>query len=261
METILEKICAARADQLVREKAHTPPAQMRRLAEAAPQRPGFYEALAKPGLSCICEVKKASPSKGLIRPDFRPVELAQEYAAAGADCISCLTEERYFQGSSTYLRDIAAAVNIPVLRKDFVIDEYMIYEAKALGASAVLLIAAVLEDAKLQAYFSLAHTLGMDCLVEVHTPEEMERAQRLQPKILGVNNRDLKTFKVDLAHTAELAAMRLPGQVFVSESGIRDNADMHTVRQNGADAVLIGETLMRSDNITATLHALREGTR
>ena len=162
METILEQICTARAVQLTREKERTPLAEMRRLAEAAPQRPGFYEALAKPGLSCICEVKKASPSKGLIRPDFRPVELAEEYAAAGADCISCLTEEQYFQGSSTYLRDVAAAVNIPVLRKDFVIDEYMIYEAKALGASAVLLIAAVLEDAQFRDFFTLAHELGLD---------------------------------------------------------------------------------------------------
>ena len=261
MEDILLKICNARTAQLIREKERTPLPEMRRLAESAPERPSFYEALAKPGLSCICEVKKASPSKGLIRPDFHPVELAETYQAAGADCISCLTEEQFFQGSSTYLRDITATVDIPVLRKDFVIDEYMIYEAKALGASAVLLIAAVLNDAHLKEFFDLAHSLGLDCLMEVHTPEEMERVQRLQPRILGVNNRNLRTFEVDLAHTAELAAMRQPGQVFVSESGIKNNADMHTVQHNGADAVLIGETLMRSDNISATLHSLREGTR
>lgn len=258
---ILDDICAQRRVQLAAEQQRTPLPEMRRLAEAAPQRPGFIEALRAPGLSCICEVKKASPSKGLIRPDFHPVELAREYEAAGADCISCLTEEHYFQGSSTYLRDIAAHVHIPILRKDFVIDEYQIYEAKAIGASAVLLIAAVLEYDRMKAYFDLAHSLGLDCLVEVHTPEETETAQRMQPQLLGVNNRNLKTFEVDLHHTAELAGMRLPGQLFVSESGIRDNADMRTVQHNGADAVLIGETLMRADSITATLHALREGTR
>ena len=260
MDDILTKICNARTAQLVREKERTPLDEMRRLAEGAPQRPGFIAALSKPGLSCICEVKKASPSKGLIRPDFRPVELAKEYEAAGADCISCLTEEHYFQGSSDYLRDIAQNVNIPILRKDFIFDEYQIYEAKAIGASAVLLIAAILNDEHLQAFFELAHSLGLDCLVEVHTAEEVERAQKLHPRLLGVNNRNLKTFEVDLGHTAELASLREPGQLFVSESGIKNNADMKTVQQNGADAVLIGETLMRADSITATLHALREGT-
>lgn len=261
MDDILEKICEARAVQLALEKARTPLPEMRRMAESAPPRPGFIEALRKPGLSCICEVKKASPSKGLIRPDFRPVEIARQYEAAGADCISCLTEEHYFQGSASYLRDIAQNVNLPILRKDFVIDEYMLYEARAIGASAVLLIAAVLDDARLRAYFDLAHELGLDCLVEVHTAEEVERVQAFQPRLLGVNNRNLRTFEVDLGHTAVLSALRTPGQLFVSESGIRNNADMRTVQQNGADAVLIGETLMRSDNIAATLHTLREGTR
>ncbi|MDE5563578.1 MAG: indole-3-glycerol phosphate synthase TrpC [Oscillospiraceae bacterium] len=261
MAEILTKICEQRKVQLAAEMEACPLPEMRRRAEAAPTRPGFITALRKEGLSCICEVKKASPSKGMIRPDFHPVELAKEYESAGADCISCLTEEHYFQGSSTYLRDIAQTVNIPILRKDFVIDPYQIYEAKALGASAVLLIAAVLEYDRMKAYFDLAHSLGMDCLMEVHTAEEMETVQRLHPQLLGVNNRNLKTFEVDLSHTAELAGMREAGQLFVSESGIRNNDDMHTVQKNGADAVLIGETLMRSDNITATLHALREGTR
>lgn len=261
MADILEKICEQRRVQLAEEMARTPLSEMRRQAEHSPRRAGFIEALSKPGLSCICEVKKASPSKGLIRPDFHPVALAKEYEAAGADCISCLTESHYFQGSSAYLREIADAVSIPIIRKDFVIDEYMIYEAKVLGASAVLLIAAVLDDARLKTYFELAHSLGLDCLVEVHTAEETERVQRFQPRLLGVNNRNLKTFEVDLGHTAELSSLRAPGQLFVSESGIRNNADMHTVQANGADAVLIGETLMRSDQITETLHALREGTR
>lgn len=261
MDDILLKICNARTSQLIREKEHTPLDEMRRLAEQTPKRPGFIEALSKPGLSCICEVKKASPSKGLIRPDFHPVALAKEYEQAGADCISCLTEEHYFQGSSEYLREIAQNVNLPILRKDFIFDEYQIYEAKALGASAVLLIAAILNDEHMKQFFDLANSLGLDCLVEVHTAEEVERVQKLHPRLLGVNNRNLKNFEVDLGHTAELASLRETGQLFVSESGIRDNADMHTVQANGADAVLIGETLMRSANITATLHALREGTR
>lgn len=261
MEDILVKICRQREEQLAAEMNRTSIHEMRARAMAAPERPGFIEALAKPGLSCICEVKKASPSKGLIRPDFRPVELAAEYEAAGADCISCLTEEHYFQGSSAFLQDIAQHVSIPILRKDFVIDPYQIWEAKAIGASAVLLIAAVLEDGRLGEYFSLAHELGLDVLLEVHTAAEMQRAQTLRPRLLGVNNRDLRTFEVDLRHTAELASMREPGQLFVSESGIKTNADMHTVQANGADAVLIGETLMRSDNIARTLTALREGTR
>ena len=261
MADILTTICEHRRAQLDREMRLVPFTEMRRRAEAAPARPGFITALEKPGLSCICEVKKASPSKGLIRPDFRPVELAQQYEAASADCISCLTEEHFFQGSSDYLRAIADAVSIPILRKDFVIDEYMIWEAKAIGASAVLLIAAVLDDARLADYLALAHALGLDVLLEVHTPEETARAQRLHPRLLGVNNRDLKTFTVDLGHTAALAALREPGQLFVSESGIKDNADMHTVQKNGADAVLIGETLMRAASIPDTLRALREGTR
>ena len=146
------------------------------------------------------------------------------------------------------------------MRKDFVIDEYQIYEAKYLGASAVLLIAAVLEYFRMKSYFDLAHELGLDCLIEVHTREEMEIVQKLEPKLIGVNNRNLKTFEVDLSATAELSSMRKSGQLLVSESGIKNNADMLTVQRNGADAVLIGETLMRSDNITGTLHALREGT-
>jgi len=257
---ILDDICKQREIQLTAEKKRISPAEIRNLAEHAPQKAGFIKALSKSGLSCICEVKKASPSKGLIRPDFHPVELAEEYESAGADCISCLTEEYYFQGSSQYLKNIANAVNIPVLRKDFIIDDYQIYEAKYLGASAVLLIAAILEYSRMKSYFELAHSLGLDCLIEVHTPEEMESIQKLNPKLIGVNNRNLKTFEVNLNTTAELASMRQKDQLFVSESGIRNNQDMKTVQNLGADAVLIGETLMRSNNITETLHQLREGT-
>ena len=257
---ILNEICKQREIQLHTEKSRISPAEMRNLAEKAPQKPSFIKALEKSGLSCICEVKKASPSKGLIRPDFHPVELAEEYQKAGADCISCLTEEHYFQGNSQYLKNIAEKVSIPILRKDFIIDDYQIYEAKYLGASAILLIGAVLEYSRLKEYFDLAHSLGLDCLVEVHTREEFETVQKLNPKLIGVNNRNLKTFEVNLHTTAELASFRQPNQLFVSESGIKTNQDMKTVQSLGADAVLIGETLMRSDNITEMLHQLREGT-
>ncbi|MDE6088909.1 MAG: indole-3-glycerol phosphate synthase TrpC [Oscillospiraceae bacterium] len=260
---ILDEICEKRAMQLKTEKERCSLPEVRRLAEQVKQsdtKPGFIQAIRKSGLSCICEVKKASPSKGLIRPDFHPVELAKEYESAGADCISCLTEEYYFKGSADYLRNIAQMVTIPVLRKDFIIDPYQIYEAKVLGASAILLIAAVLELPRMEEYFDLAHSLELDCLVEVHTEEEMETVQRLHPQLLGVNNRNLKTFEVDLSTTERLSHLREPGQLFVSESGIKNNADMKTAQANGADAVLIGETLMRSDNIPETLHALREGT-
>lgn len=257
---ILDEICQQREIQLQTEKKRCSLAEMRTLAEHAEQKPSFIQALQKKGLSCICEVKKASPSKGLIRPDFQPVALAKEYELAGADCISCLTEEHYFQGSSEYLKNIAETVKIPVLRKDFVIDEYQIYEAKFLGASAILLIASVLEFSRMKNYFELAHSLNLDCLVEVHTVQEIETVQQLNPQLLGVNNRNLKTFEVDLSTTAKLSHFRQAGQLFVSESGIKNNEDMLTVQKNGADAVLIGETLMRSENITNTLHALREGT-
>ena len=257
---ILDEICKQREIQLHREMQMISLSEMQVKASHAPDKAGFIEALRKKGLSCICEVKKASPSKGLIRPDFHPVELAKEYETAGADCISCLTEEHYFQGSSEYLKAIAQNVTIPILRKDFVIHEYQIYEAKAIGASAVLLIASVLDDERMEQYFDLAHHIGLDCLVEVHTAEEVNRVQVLKPQLLGVNNRNLKTFEVDLHHTAELSGMRKSNQLFVSESGIKNNADMKTVQANGADAVLIGETLMRSDNITEILHQLREGT-
>ena len=191
---ILDEICKQRAIQLNAEKNRISPAEMQNLAEHAPRKPSFIQALEKSGLSCICEVKKASPSKGLIRPDFHPVTLAEEYQKAGADCISCLTEEHYFQGNSQYLKNIAEKVSIPILRKDFIIDDYQIYEAKYLGASAILLIAAVLEYPRLKEYFDLAHSLGLDCLVEVHTREEFETAQKLSPRLIGVNNRNL--FKI-----------------------------------------------------------------
>lgn len=257
---ILDEIIEKRKIQLAREKSAVSPEEMKRLAESS-QMPviSFSQALKKDTLSVICEVKKASPSKGLIRADFHPAEIAREYEAAGANAISCLTEEHYFQGSSEYLKEIRRNVNIPILRKDFIFDAYQIYEAKVIGANAVLLIAAVLSESEMQNFYSLAHSLGMECLVEVHNEEELKKTNSFSPKILGINNRDLKTFNVDLNTTQRLRNKVSDDKILVSESGIKNNADMKLVRSLGADAVLIGETLMRSDDITAQLHSLREG--
>ena len=259
---ILDDIIKYRAQQLEREKAACGLDAMKVRAEKAlaDRKPvSLKAALKKDTISCICEVKKASPSKGLICADFHPVEIAKTYEAAGANAISCLTEEHYFQGSSEYLAAIRKAVSLPILRKDFIFDEYQVYEAAAIGADAALLIAAVLPPERLAELYRLAYSLGLEVLVEVHDREELESVAFLQPQILGVNNRNLKTFEVNLDTVAKLRPYAPENAVFVSESGIRNHADMQMVRQLGADAVLIGETLMRSGNVTETLHQLREG--
>ena len=219
----------------------------------------FEKALAKPGMSFICEVKKASPSKGLIAPDFPYMQIAREYEEAGAAAISCLTEPIYFQGSDEYLREIAAEVNIPVLRKDFTVDPYMIYEAKIMGASAVLLICSILSDRELKEYGRIARSLGLSALVEAHDEREVERALAVKHGIIGVNNRDLKTFTVDCNNSVRLRKLVPADRLFVSESGIRTPEDIEILRSNGTDAVLIGETLMRSPDKAAELRWLRGG--
>lgn len=216
----------------------------------------FYQALKKEGMSYICEVKKASPSKGLIAPAFPYLEIAKEYQEAGAAAISCLTEPFYFQGSDRYLQEITAAVDIPVLRKDFTVDEYMIFQAAAYGAVAVLLICAILNDEQLKEYRELAEELGMDALVEAHDEEEAERALKSGARIIGVNNRDLKTFQVDMQNSIRLRKLAPENVVFVSESGIKTSDDIQKLYDNQVDAVLIGETLMRSQDKKAALEEL-----
>ncbi len=257
---ILDEIVEKRKIQLEREKAAADFETVKKAAEKLDRQCiSFKNALAKPDrLSVISEVKKASPSKGLIQPDFDPVKIAKEYESCGADAVSCLTEEHYFQGSSEYFKAIRQAICLPMIRKDFIIDEYQIYEARLMGADAILLIAAVLDDEKLKRFGDTARSLGLDILAETHDESELERVLALDFDIIGINNRNLKTFEVTLETTAKLAGMIPEGKVIVSESGIRDNTDMKTVRSCGADAVLIGETLMRSGNIGATLTALRE---
>ena len=260
MKNILEEIAARTRERIAKEKTCISVSELEnRIQEVnknAGQKITFLQALQKDGMSYICEVKKASPSKGLIALDFPYLAIAKEYEQAGASAISCLTESFYFQGADQYLREIAAAVKIPVLRKDFTVDEYMIYQAKSLGASAVLLICAILDDGELRAYRQLAKELGLDALVEAHDEYEVDRALNLGAEIVGVNNRDLRTFQVDMNNSIRLRKMAPDNVVFVSESGIRTPEDIRLLYENKVDAVLIGETLMRSPDKKAALESL-----
>ena len=213
-------------------------------------------------LALIAEVKKASPSMGVICKDFDPVRIAKEYEAAGASCLSVLTDEKFFQGSLDYLRQIRAAVKLPLLRKDFIIDERQIIEAVEWGADAILLIVAILTDAQLAKFHSLAVEAGLAVLVEVHDEEEMERALKISPALIGVNNRNLKTFKVDLATTEQLAAKLFSSPVtrhsslLVAESGIHSRADVERLKKCGAGAILVGESLVKQGDIGAKVREL-----
>lgn len=217
----------------------------------------FEKALRGKELAFICEVKKASPSKGVIAEAFPYVEIARSYEEAGAAAISVLTEPDFFQGSLAYLQEIKKAVGLPVLRKDFIIDPYMIYEAKAAGADAVLLICALLTDQELLEYKKLAESLGMSALVETHDEEEVNRALKAGSRIIGVNNRDLKTFRVDIGNSFRLRGLVPENIVFVSESGMDRPQDIRRLKENGTDAVLIGEALMRSRDRKKTLQELK----
>lgn len=211
-----------------------------------PETYAFYKALNAPGIHLICEVKKASPSKGLIAEDFPYLEIAKDYEAGGASAISVLTEPFYFLGSNEYLKEIQAAVSIPVLRKDFIVDEYQIYETKLLGAHACLLICAILDEKTLTKYLEIAHSLGLSALVETHNPEEIRVALRAGAKIIGVNNRNLKDFSVDVSHSASLRQLVPETVIFVAESGIHSKEQVDELKADGVNAVLIGETFMRA---------------
>lgn len=217
----------------------------------------FERALQKPGLSFICECKKASPSKGLIAPEFPYLQIAKEYETAGADCISVLTEPKWFLGNDAYLREIAEAVSIPCLRKDFTVDAYMIYEAKLLGASAVLLICAILSEAQMKEYLAVCETLGLSALVEAHDEAEVEKALSAGAHMIGVNNRNLKDFTVDAENSRRLRSMIPKSTLFVSESGVNGPEDVERLVQIGADAVLVGEALMRAADKRRKLSELR----
>ncbi|HSP97473.1 MAG TPA: indole-3-glycerol phosphate synthase TrpC [Candidatus Dormibacteraeota bacterium] len=253
---ILDDIIAARCADLVTAQRDTPLAALcRRPGWALPRR-GFAATLRARRPAVIAEVKKASPSKGVIRADFDPVAIARRYAACGAAAISVLTEERYFQGSPAHLEAIRAAVDVPLLRKDFIVDSYQVAEARAWGADAILLIVAALDDATLRALHAAAVELGLDVLVEAHTGEEVDRAVAAGATLIGINNRDLRTFVTTL-ETAERLYPRLPaGTLAVAESGIETAADVARLRRAGYDVFLVGESLMRQPDPGAALQAL-----
>ena len=259
MTDILNKILATKAEEVAAQKAAVSLEDIKAQAKAAAPVLSFIGSIREKHAqnlpAIIAEVKKASPSKGLIRPDFHPAEIAVAYEKAGAACLSVLTDEPYFQGSPEYLKQARAAVALPVLRKDFIIDEYQIYQARAWGADAVLLIAAVLEAGQLERFEAVAHELGMTVLLELHDASELEKCRNMTTPLWGVNNRNLRTFEVTLQQTLDLLP-ELNGKTVVTESGIRNKEDVDFMRSHGVHTFLIGETFMRADDIEAEVKKL-----
>jgi indole-3-glycerol phosphate synthase len=259
-DTILDRIVEHKRDELSAARAATPPPEIRRQAAAAPALRDFTAALRSPGVSLIAEVKMASPSRGVLRHDFDHVSLARRYAAAGASAISVLTDAEHFQGSLQHLAQIREALpgGPPLLRKDFLFDEYQLYEARANGADAVLLIVAILEQNLLLDLIDCAHALGLTALVEVHDETEVDRALDAGATVMGVNNRDLHTFDVDLAATERLRPRVPPERILIAESGISTRDDIKRLEAIGVDAVLIGESLVVAENPASKIAELFE---
>lgn len=259
MSTILDTIADYARERVKKAKEMLPLEEIRQQAFATDCQTGFpfEKALAAPGISFICECKKASPSKGLIAEDFPYLTIAKEYEAAGASCISVLTEPKWFLGNDNYLKEITNTVSIPCIRKDFTIDEYMIYEAKLLGASAVLLICSLLSTEDLKHYIKICDELGLSALVEAHNEKEISSAIEAGARIIGVNNRNLKDFSVDTGNSERLRALVPENVLFVAESGIQSREDVEALEKAHVDAVLIGETLMRSENKKKMLDELK----
>ena len=256
-DTVLDRILDRKVEELAARRARVPEAEMRARAENAPDAPrDMLAALQGDTVSLIAEVKRASPSKGTLTRDFAPVFTAAAYAHNGAAAISVLTDEDFFQGSLAYLTAIRRAVAVPILRKDFVIDPYQVYEGRAASADAILLIVAALSDGQLADLYALTAELGMTALVEVHQEWEMERALRLGAELIGINNRDLKTFHVDLATTGRLAGMAAGKATLVAESGIHSAADARAMGRLGASAILVGESLMKAADLVALTREL-----
>lgn len=256
--TILDKLADHARQRTELAKQHISKGEIKERALSLPKNNfGFEKALGKSGMSFICECKKASPSKGLIAPDFPYLKIATDYESAGADCISVLTEPKWFLGSDKYLSEIASKVSTPCLRKDFTVDEYMIYEAKILGASAVLLICSILPEEKISKYIEICDTLGLSALVETHSEDEVKTAISAGARIIGVNNRNLKDFTVDTENSRRLRELVPSDILFVSESVVKTADDIKQVNDLGADAVLVGEALMRADDKKAKLAELK----
>ena len=256
--TILEQLADHARERTDQAKRKTPSSEIKRQALSLPKGSfAFENALKKTGISFICECKKASPSKGLIARDFPYLKIAKEYEEAGADCISVLTEPKWFLGSDRYLCEIAGTVSVPCLRKDFTVDEYMIYEAKVLGASAALLICSILSEEQIKEYIGICDELGLSALVEAHDESEIRVALNAGARVIGVNNRNLKDFTVDTDNSRRFKNLIPPDVLFISESGVTSAEDVEKLREIGADAVLIGEILMRATDKRAKLHELR----
>jgi indole-3-glycerol phosphate synthase len=255
---ILDRIVSQNLEALEYKKRRLPMGELQRLASEQPPAIDLASALRGDGIKLIAEVKKASPSRGVIRPEFDPVEIAKIYAGNGAAAVSVLTEARYFQGSLNHLKDIRKALSnkLPLLRKDFIVDPYQIYESRAYGADSLLLIVTILEPEKLQELLRISHELNMSCLVEVHNEAEVEIALKSQAKIIGINNRDLNTFGIDLATTDRLRPLIPPDRIIVSESGIKERTDIEKLSRIGINAVLIGESLMSAPDIAAKMREL-----
>lgn len=256
---ILDKIAVKTYQRIAQFKEIQSLEELQSIAQKMPKNTGFSfeKAIRSKEISFICEIKKASPSKGILVNEFPYLAIAKEYERAGASAISVVTEPDFFHGSNDYLAEIAAAVNIPVLRKDFIIDAYQIYESKILGASAILLICALLDTDTLKNYLSIAHSLGLSAVVETHTETEIQSALTAGARIIGVNNRDLKTFSVDFTTSLRLRKLVPKNILFISESGIKTAEDIALLNKINVDAVLIGETLMRSSNKRKQLSLLR----
>ena len=256
--TILDRLAAHARERVEEAKQNVSFEELKERALALPRGDfEFEKALKKDDIAFICECKKASPSKGVIAAEFPYLQIAKEYESAGADCISVLTEPKWFLGKDRYLQEIAAAVNIPCLRKDFTVDEYMICEAKCLGASAVLLICSILSKPQIKRYLALCDELGLSALVEAHDENEVKTALDCGARIIGVNNRNLKDFSVDTGNSRRLRELIPDDVLFVSESGVKTSGDVQTLRAIGANAVLIGETLMRAADKKQALKELR----
>ncbi|NLJ87617.1 MAG: indole-3-glycerol phosphate synthase TrpC [Epulopiscium sp.] len=254
---ILNKIVERKKEALVELKKNVNIAYFEELIDKKDIPLSFYKAMKKPRLSIIGEVKKASPSKGIIREDFNPVDIAKEYESS-VDAISVLTEEEFFLGSPKYLKEIRKEVKLPLLRKDFIIDPIQIYEARALGASALLLIVAILDDSQLREFISLAHSLNMDVLIEVHDEVELERALNTNAVIIGINNRDLKTFNVDINTSINLSKNIPEDKLIISESGIFNKEDISKLKKANIDGVLVGESFMKSEDINKKAKEFRD---
>ena len=256
--TILDELAEYAKQRVENQKKKLSLDEIKKFALSLPKGNfSFEKALKKDDIAFICECKKASPSKGIIAENFPYLQIAKDYETAGADCISVLTEPKWFLGSDEYLKEIANTVSIPCLRKDFTVDEYMIYQAKLLGASAVLLICSILSESQLKEYIAVCETLGLSALVEVHDESEIQTALQSGAKIIGVNNRNLKDFSVDTQNSGNLRKLVPNDIIFVSESGVKTSEDVQTLRNIGANAVLIGETLMRAENKSQKLAELR----